>query len=120
MWLCASGYDGNVYRYQARLSHRCGKEASGVLKFADLDVGKAFAEVCPSNTHLLNLEQFEKLAPRRVNSQKGPLVDCIGGNAGMSGAIRLAGEAALRAGTGLVKIYAILTVEYKFQLEDQS
>ena len=85
-----------------------GKEASGVLKFADLDVGKAFAEVCPSNTHLLNLEQFEKLAPRRVNSHKGRFgrLLCIGGNAGMSGAIRLAGEAALRAGTGLVKIYA--------------
>lgn len=85
-----------------------GKEASGKLVFNDLDIGKAFAEVCPSSTHLLNLDQFKKLAPRRVNSHKGRFgrLLCIGGNAGMSGAIRLAGEAALRAGTGLVKIYA--------------
>jgi len=85
-----------------------GKQASVSLIFEDLDIGAAFTEICPSNTHLLNLSQYKKLAPRQIDSHKGIYgrLLCVGGNNGMSGAIRLAGEAALRAGTGLVKIYA--------------
>ena len=85
-----------------------GKQASGKLVFEDLEIGLAFSELCPTNTQLLQLNRFTGLAPRQVNSHKGRFgrLLCVGGNAGMSGAIRLAGEAALRSGTGLVKVYA--------------
>lgn len=85
-----------------------GKQATGKLVFEDLEIGLAFSELCPTNTQLLNLDRFTGLAPRQVNSHKGRFgrLLCVGGNAGMSGAIRLAGEAALRAGTGLVKVFA--------------
>ena len=85
-----------------------GKQATGKLVFEDLEIGLAFSELCPTNTQLLNLDRFTGLAPRQVNSHKGRFgrLLCVGGNAGMSGAIRLAGESALRAGTGLVKVYA--------------
>ena len=48
------------------------------------------------------------MAPREINSHKGSYgrLLCIGGNKGTAGAIRLAGEAALRCGSGLVKVYA--------------
>ncbi|MCL1039256.1 NAD(P)H-hydrate dehydratase [Shewanella submarina] len=44
--------------------------------------------------------------PRRQNSHKGNYgkVCIVGGDQGMSGAVRLAGEACLRAGVGLVKL----------------
>lgn len=85
-----------------------GKQASGTLVFEDLDIGPAFTSLCKSNTHLLNLNQYKKLAPRQIDSHKGRFgrLLCVGGNKGMAGAIRLASEAALGAGTGLVKVYA--------------
>src|SRR5262249_56304404 len=46
------------------------------------------------------------LPARGSNVHKGNFghVLCVGGDAGMGGAIRLAGEAALRAGAGLVSV----------------
>ena len=47
------------------------------------------------------------LPPRAINSHKsnhGRLL-CIGGNAGMPGAIRMCAEAALRTGAGLVRVF---------------
>lgn len=85
-----------------------GKQSCGNLIFNDLGIGKAFAELARSDAKALDIAHFEGLSPRPINSHKGTYgrLLCIGGNAGMSGAIRLSAEAALRMGTGLVKVYA--------------
>ncbi len=90
------------------LTTGAGKQACGKLIFDDLGVGKAFADLARSDASALDLKHFRGLAPRPVHSHKGTYgrLLCIGGNKGMSGAIRLTGEAALRTGTGLVKVYA--------------
>jgi NAD(P)H-hydrate epimerase len=56
---------------------------------------------------LFSAEELHRLLPRRpATAHKGHFghVLVIGGNTGMSGAIRLAGEAALRSGAGLVSV----------------
>ena len=83
------------------------KQACGVLIFEDLGIGEAFANIARSDASALDFKHFKGLAPRLVNSHKGTYgrLLCIGGNEGMSGAIRLSSEAALRTGSGLVKVY---------------
>jgi NAD(P)H-hydrate epimerase len=85
-----------------------GKQFCGQLKFEELGIGKAFAKLARSDASALDIKHFTGLAPRPLNSHKGNhgRLLCIGGNAGMSGAIRMASEAALRTGAGLVKVYA--------------
>ena len=61
----------------------------------------------PPTMHLLGLHTLrEHLPPRRRSAHKGHCGHSllVGGAPGMSGAIRLAGEAALRTGSGLVSI----------------
>ncbi|MEM0911455.1 MAG: NAD(P)H-hydrate dehydratase [Pseudomonadota bacterium] len=89
------------------LTTGAGKQSSGKLVFNDLGVGKTFAKHARSDAKALDLAHFNGLQPRQVNSHKGSYgrLLCIGGNHGMSGAIRLTAEAALRTGTGLVKVY---------------
>lgn len=90
------------------LTTGAGKQSCGQLVFEDLGVGKAFAEIARSDASALDFKHFKGLAPRPVHSHKGSYgrLLCIGGNKGMSGAIRLSAEAALRTGTGLVKVFA--------------
>ncbi len=90
------------------LTTGAGKQACGKLIFDDLGVGKAFSDLARSDASALDFKHFKGLKPRTIDSHKGSYgrLLCIGGNTGMSGAIRLTGEAALRTGTGLVKIYA--------------
>ena len=89
------------------LTTGAGKQSCGTLVFDDLGIGKTFVELARSCGSLLNIEQFKGLAPRDVHSHKGTYgrLLCIGGNRGTAGAIRLAGEAALRSGAGLVKVF---------------
>ncbi|TPV54547.1 NAD(P)H-hydrate dehydratase [Aestuariibacter sp. GS-14] len=89
------------------LTTGAGKQSCGTLVFDDLGIGKQFVELARSSGSLLNIEQFKGLAPRDVHSHKGTYgrLLCIGGNRGTAGAIRLAGEAALRSGAGLVKVF---------------
>ena len=75
----------------------------GVLELATLGVpDQVYAQVRPDAKLLLG----ETLPPRRRYANKGDYghVLVIGGEHGMAGAARLAGEAALRAGAGLVSI----------------
>jgi NAD(P)H-hydrate epimerase len=85
-----------------------GKQSCGKLVYDDLGIGKAFINMARSTATIIELENFAEMAPRQINSHKGSYgrLLCIGGNKGTAGAIRLAGEAALRCGTGLVKVYA--------------
>ena len=84
-----------------------GRQACGQLFFDDLGIASSFNHLATSHASLLFLEKCKGLAPRKVNSHKGDYgrLLCIGSNAGMSGAIRMAGEAALRTGAGLVKVF---------------
>ncbi|MGQ8365569.1 NAD(P)H-hydrate dehydratase [Glaciecola sp. 1036] len=90
------------------LTTGAGKQSCGKLVFKDLGVGKTFASLARSDARALDMKHFRGMAPRDINSHKGSYgrLLCIGGNAGMSGAIRLTAEAALRTGTGLVKVFA--------------
>lgn len=85
-----------------------GKQSCGQLIFDDLGIGKAFLGLARSTATIIELNNFGQMAPRQIHSHKGTYgrLLCVGGNKGTAGAIRLAGEAALRCGTGLVKVYA--------------
>ena len=89
------------------LTTGAGKQSCGKLIFEDLGIGKAFSELARSDASALDFKHFKDLPPRPIHSHKGNYgrLLCIGGNKGMSGAIRLSSEAALRTGTGLVKVY---------------
>ncbi len=79
----------------------------GLLHFAGLGVDQYFNE---QNHAYYRLSQANELkgyfGKRKRNSHKGAFghILCIGGDKGMSGAIRLSAEAALRAGAGLVSV----------------
>lgn len=83
------------------------RDYCGTLHFARLEVpDEVYAQV-PTDMHLLGLHTLrEHLPPRPRSAHKGHCGHSllVGGAPGMSGAIRLAGEAALRAGSGLVSI----------------
>ncbi len=83
-----------------------GAEACGERELATLDVPLAAFEDVPADADLLDASIAGVLAPRRDNANKGHYghVLAIGGDEGMGGAIRLAGEAALRTGAGLVSV----------------
>lgn len=84
-----------------------GPDCSGVVEFDDLQVPDAiYQSVAPSARRFDEglLERY--LGRRRRSSHKGEFghVLVVGGDRGMSGAARMAGEAALRTGAGLVSI----------------
>ncbi|MDR2013580.1 MAG: NAD(P)H-hydrate dehydratase [Rhodanobacter sp.] len=83
-----------------------GADCAGQRELATLDIPEAaYAEV-EADAELLDDAYTQPLAPRRGNVNKSTFghVLAIGGDTGMAGAIRLAGEAALRCGAGLVSI----------------
>ncbi|HVV95865.1 MAG TPA: NAD(P)H-hydrate dehydratase [Rhodanobacteraceae bacterium] len=78
----------------------------GARELAPLDVpDSAYAGIAPDAT-LIDGAITHALPPRRGNVNKAHFghVLAIGGDAGMGGAIRLAAEAALRCGAGLVSV----------------
>ena len=89
------------------LTTGAGKQSCGELVYADLGIGHHFDALARSSANLLDVEHFFQMAPREIHSHKGTYgrLLCVGGNKGTAGAIRLAGEAALRTGAGLVKVY---------------
>lgn len=84
-----------------------GPELCGRLRFAGLELPAACASAAVPVLRRLSADTLaELLPPRQRASHKGLFghLLIIGGSPGMSGAVRLAGEAALRSGAGLVTI----------------
>jgi len=85
-----------------------GPDHCGHIAFDDLGIpAQAAAQYADSAGSLLSPEFLTaRLNPRLRNSHKGSFghVLAVGGIAGMSGAIRLCGEAALRSGAGRVTL----------------
>ena len=88
-----------------------GPAYTGRVEFADLDIPGAVVARAglagQARLRLLRASELPRLLPRRLaTAHKGDFghVLVIGGNHGMSGAVRLAGEAALRSGAGLVSV----------------
>ena len=83
------------------------KEYVGELVFDDLGIGREFSARVEPQAQLINYASLAPLAARRDNAHKGShgKLLCIGGNKGMAGAIRMSGEAALRTGVGLLKVF---------------
>lgn len=84
-----------------------GPNCVGVVMFDALELpAQALAYVEATALRIDEPEVAELLPPRRRTAHKGQQgsVLVIGGNIGMPGAARMAGEAALRAGAGLVTI----------------
>lgn len=84
-----------------------GPEVCGEIRLDTLGVPpELYAQVPPDMRVAGELELRATLPPRRATDHKGRFghVLVVGGNHGMPGAVRLAGEAALRAGAGLVSI----------------
>lgn len=88
-----------------------GPAHAGVVEFADLGIPAAAVERAgltgQSGLRLFMAGDLARILPRRpATAHKGDFghVLVVGGNHGMGGAIRLAGEAALRAGAGLVSV----------------
>lgn len=82
--------------------HYCGE-----VHYNDLRVPPQVLMQIRPQASLLDMAAFaHRLAPRARSAHKGQFghVLVIGGEQGMSGAVRLAGEAALRVGAGLVSV----------------
>ncbi|MBN8482367.1 MAG: NAD(P)H-hydrate epimerase, partial [Xanthomonadales bacterium] len=82
-----------------------GPDHCGTLELASLDIPATARERVEADGVLLDA-RAGALPPRRANVNKGSFghVLVIGGDDGMGGAVRLAGEAALRVGAGLVSV----------------
>ena len=83
------------------------RDFDGEVVLDSLGVPDTLLAQFPPAARLYRLEQLATgLAPRHANSHKGEYghVLCIGGEAGMGGAVRLCAEAALRVGAGLASV----------------
>ncbi|QTH72518.1 NAD(P)H-hydrate dehydratase [Pseudoalteromonas xiamenensis] len=79
----------------------------GQILFAGLGVAKAFSKlVAGTSSFSSEVQHFRSIPVRAYDSYKHQLghVLLIGGGKGMAGAIRLAAEACLRSGAGLVSV----------------
>ncbi len=82
-------------------------EVVGEVQFSDLGVpGAVYQRVAPAAERIGAEAVAACLPPRRRGAHKGELghVLIVGGDHGMPGAVRLAGEAAARAGAGWVSV----------------
>lgn len=83
-----------------------GVDCCGELELDALRIPDDIIESIEADAELLDASVLHLLAQRKRNVNKGLYghVLAIGGDAGMAGAVRLAGEAALRVGAGLVSV----------------
>jgi hydroxyethylthiazole kinase-like uncharacterized protein yjeF len=80
-----------------------GPDCAGKVVFADLETPDAVRDSEPNPGILIREEIIQQLVPpRRRNTHKGSFgwLLVVGSDLGMSGAVRLCGEAALRSGAG--------------------
>ncbi|MBW4051085.1 MAG: NAD(P)H-hydrate dehydratase [Proteobacteria bacterium] len=84
-----------------------GPEFTGTVFFDDLEITPEAAGGPPARLERILESAIQQALPRRArSSHKGDFgrVLIVGGGAGMPGAVRLAGEACLRVGAGLVTV----------------
>ena len=84
-----------------------GPEYAGKIRCHDLEIPrKAFTQVKPTGYLLSDRDAKHCLPPRPRSAHKGAFghVLIVGGDYGMAGAARMAGEAAARVGAGLVSV----------------
>lgn len=84
-----------------------GPEFAGTVFFDDLEIAADQAGAPPARLERILDSTLQKALPRRARSaHKGDFgrVLIVGGGIGMPGAVRLAGEACLRVGAGLVTV----------------
>jgi NAD(P)H-hydrate epimerase len=84
-----------------------GPEYCGAIAFTDLGVPPQCRQALDAAFRRVDDDHMQRtLAPRRRTAHKGDFghVLVVGGGPGMPGAVRLCGEAALRAGAGLVSL----------------
>ncbi|MEZ5461477.1 MAG: NAD(P)H-hydrate dehydratase [Dokdonella sp.] len=83
-----------------------GPDYCGAVELATLELPGSLYQRMPADAELLDEHCVEIPGARRRNVNKGNFghVLVIGGDRSMAGAVRLAGEAALRAGAGLVSV----------------
>jgi len=85
-----------------------GPDHCGHITFDNLDIPHEASRECSESAGQLLSADFllETIEPRLLNSHKGSFghVLAVGGIQGMSGAVRLCGEAALRSGAGRVTL----------------
>ncbi len=83
-----------------------GLDQAGEVHLDDLQLPKKLFDAVPAKCHLLLPDMLKVLPIRRRNSNKGDFghVLVVGGDKGMGGAVRLAAEASLRVGAGLVSV----------------
>ncbi len=82
-------------------------EYCGDLQCTDLDIPEAAFNAVPMTAYRLELEDVQTVfVPRERYAHKGDFghVLVIGGDYGMAGAVRMAGEAAARMGAGLTTV----------------
>lgn len=84
-----------------------GPNHTGIVLFDDLDLPPGATDFVPPSAFRIDEDFVAQLLPRRRRTahkgQQGSVL-VIGGGIGMAGAARMAGEAALRAGAGLVTV----------------
>nr|WP_298723893.1 NAD(P)H-hydrate dehydratase [uncultured Steroidobacter sp.] len=84
-----------------------GPNYTGIVLFDDLDLPAGTIDFVPPSALRIDEDFVAQLLPRRRRTahkgQQGSVL-VIGGGIGMAGAARMAGEAALRAGAGLVTV----------------
>lgn len=84
-----------------------GREHCGSLRFADLGVPSSVYAAVPASGLRMDRADLAALLPRRSRAAHKGLfghVLVMGGERGMVGAVRMAGEAAARVGAGLVTV----------------
>ena len=92
---------------KAGLVTGAGPDLCGRLRYSDLDVPPGCADAAEPVLRRLSETTLARLLPRRPRTAHKGLFGhllIVGGSPGMGGAVRLAGEAALRTGAGLVTI----------------
>jgi hydroxyethylthiazole kinase-like uncharacterized protein yjeF len=84
-----------------------GPNHTGIVLYDDLDLPAGATDFVPPSALRIGEDTVAQLLPRRRRTthkgQQGSVL-VIGGGIGMAGAARMAGEAALRAGAGLVTV----------------